>query len=74
MIITQLNEPIPINVVESRAWRGPHGAALAYAWIDYGIDHDMHWRVCFDDGGAFWDVPNPFVRGVENITAGRVER
>lgn len=77
----RLDPPIPVTIEPhfrknarqlGAAGNSPQGPALAYAWVDLGIDHDLIWRVCFDGSGQWWDIPNPFVRGVKNITMGRV--
>ena len=54
-----------------RGW--PQGAALCYAWVDYCFYSETHWRVCFNNGGAWYDAPGRFVRGVENLSQGRTK-
>jgi len=61
----QLDPPLRFYVPE----RGRCGTA--HLVTDYGIDHDRVWTLIMDDGEV-WDVPNSRVRGVVNVTAGRL--
>lgn len=63
-MLTQLNPPIPLDVVE-------RGSGHALAVIDYGLEHHLLWVVAMDDDRSIWCVPNPEVRVRENWTAGR---
>ena len=60
----QLDPPIPVYIPER------HMAGMAYLVTDYGIDHDRIWTVFMLDG-EIWDIPNPRVRAVWNVTLGR---
>jgi hypothetical protein len=63
----QLNPPIPLQT--------PKGEGLATLVIDYGPDYDLLWTVIItkgDHAGEVWTYPNPQVRGVKNITFGRL--
>lgn len=64
MSLTQLNPPIPLNT--------PKGEGLAVAVIDYSIDYDLLWVVIVNATGEIWTYKNSEVRGVKNITAGRL--
>ena len=46
---------------------------LAFAVIDYGIEHNLIWVTALDAGGEIWCAPNPKVRLAENWTAGRLK-
>ena len=63
----QLNPPLPLQT--------PKGEGLATLVIDYGPDFDLLWTVIITNGdhaGEIWSYPNPQVRGIKNITFGRV--
>lgn len=60
----QLDPPIPLYVPEKGV------AGLAYLVTDYGPDHDRLWTV-FLANGEVWDLPNPRVRAINNISLGR---
>jgi hypothetical protein len=63
----QLNPPIPLQT--------PKGEGLATLVIDYGPDYDLLWTVIItkgDHAGEVWTYPNPQVRGIKNITFGRL--
>ncbi len=47
------------------------GDGLAFAVIDYGIEHDLLWVVALDDSGEIWCVPNSEVRVAANWSIGR---
>lgn len=66
MILLQLNPPIPVDT--------PKGQGFAFGWLDYGQEHDCLWKVCVTTTGEWWDVPQPQVRGVENVSMGRSVR
>jgi len=59
----QLNPPIPVVT--------PKGKALAYGWIDNGIEHDLQWICCQDSTGEWWTWRNQLVRAQINITLDR---
>jgi len=59
----QLDPPIPVV--------SPKGNALAYGWIDNGIEHDLQWICCQDSTGEWWTWKNPEIRAQKNITHGR---
>jgi hypothetical protein len=63
-MFTQLTTPIPVHVIDK-------GAGLAFAVIDYGIEHNLIWVTALDASGEIWCAPNPKVRIAENWTAGR---
>lgn len=46
----------------------PHGKGLAFAVIDYGIEHHLIWVIALDDSGEIWAVANPDVRVRPNET------
>jgi hypothetical protein len=48
------------------------GAGLAFAVIDYGLEHSLLWVVAIDDSGEVWCVPNEGVRMQKNWSAGRM--
>ena len=73
MIITRLDPPLPVYVRADKSHGWPQGSALCYAWVDYCPDSETHWRVCFSNGGAWYDVPGRYVRGVENLSQGRTK-
>ena len=64
-MFTQLNPPLPVHVID-------RGAGLAFAVIDYGMEHNLIWVTAIDATGEIWCAPNPKVRLSENWTAGRV--
>lgn len=59
----QLNPPIPVVT--------PKGKALAIAWIDYGIEHDLMWVCLNDSNGECWTWKTPEIRAQINITQQR---
>lgn len=63
-MFTQLHTPIPVHVIDK-------GAGLAFAVIDYGIEHNLIWVTALDDSGEIWCAPNPKVRVADNWTVGR---
>lgn len=63
-MFTQLAIPIPVTVEE----RGP---GLAFAVIDYGIEHHLLWVTAIDETGEIWCAPNPKVRVQGNWSWGR---
>jgi hypothetical protein len=63
-MIVQLNPTIPLVT--------PKGEGYAVAVIDYGEDHDLKWVVIQTETGEIWTWNNGDVRGVKNITSGRV--
>ena len=63
MMITRIEPSIPVTT--------PKGKAMAIAWLDYGMEHDLMW-VCFqDDTGECWTWENADIRARVNITIGR---
>lgn len=48
------------------------GAGLAFAVIDYGVEHNLIWVTAMDATGEIWCAPNPKVRLSENWTVGRI--
>ena len=65
-MFTQLHSPLPVHVLE----RGP---GLAFAVIDYGVEHNLVWVTALDANGEIWCVPNPKVRLAQNWTMGRAK-
>ena len=63
-MFTQLTTPIPVFVTDK-------GSGLAFAAIDYGIEHNLIWVTALDEGGEIWCAPNPKVRVAHNWTVGR---
>jgi hypothetical protein len=63
-MFTQLNPPLPITVLDK-------GNGLAFAVIDYGLEHNLIWVTALDNSGEIWCAPNPRVRMQANWTAGR---
>ena len=63
-MFTQLNSPLPVTVLEK-------GNGLAFAVIDYGLEHNLIWVTALDSSGEIWCAPNPKVRMQANWTAGR---
>jgi hypothetical protein len=62
-MITRIEPSIPVTT--------PKGKAMAIAWLDYGMEHDLMW-VCFqDDTGECWTWENADIRARINITIGR---
>jgi len=59
----QLDPPIPVVT--------PKGKALAYGWIDNGVEHDLQWICAQDSTGEWWTWRNQQVRAQINITHGR---
>jgi hypothetical protein len=48
------------------------GDGFALGWFDYGIDYDTLWLVCITATAEMWQLPQSQVRGVKNISMGRV--
>lgn len=61
--------PIPVRVLAGNGW--PVGKATAYGFFRSHMDHHTTWHCCFDDGGMWWEIENPFVRADPNPTWGR---
>lgn len=64
MSFTQLNPPLPVQIAGK-------GKGLAFAVIDYGIEHNLLWVTAIDETGEIWCAPNPIVRVQANWSAGR---
>ena len=64
-MFTQLNPPMPVTVLDK-------GNGLAFAVIDYGLEHNLIWVTALDNSGEIWCAPNPKVRMQANWTAGRL--
>lgn len=64
MAFTQLDPPIPIDVIDK-------GKGLAIGMIDYGPEHNLIWVTAIDATGEIWCAPNPKVRMQQNWTMGR---
>ncbi len=47
---------------------------MCVAWLDYTEDHNTLWKVCITETGEFWDLPQSQVRGVQNISMGRMKK
>lgn len=65
-MFTQLNPPLPVTVLEK-------GSGLAFAVIDYGLEHNLIWVTALENSGEIWCAPNPKVRMQANWTAGRLK-
>ena len=65
-MLTQLNPPLPVLVTDK-------GKGLAFAVIDYGVEHNLIWVTALDGSGEIWCAPNPQVRMQDNWTMGRVK-
>lgn len=63
-MFTQLTTPIPVHVIDK-------GPGLAFAVIDYGVEHNLIWVTALDENGEIWCAPNPKIRVAENWTMGR---
>lgn len=63
-MFTQLHTPLPVHVLDK-------GSGIAFAVIDYGIEHDLIWVTALDEGGEVWCVPNPKLRLEANWTIDR---
>jgi hypothetical protein len=64
-VILQLDPPIPIFAPNHG------GAGFCFAWIDYSQEHDTIWKCLITATQDWWDIPQPQVKGIENITMGR---
>jgi hypothetical protein len=64
MSITRVDPPIEVNT--------PKGLGFCYAWIDYTQDHNTLWKVCITESREWWDFPQSQIRGIKNISLGRV--
>lgn len=67
--MTRIDPPLPVLAEEQRGEE--FVKATAYAWIDYGLDHDLIWLIAYDESREFWCLANKFIRCQDNITAGR---
>lgn len=65
-MFTQLNPPLPVIVLEK-------GPGLAFAVIDYGVEHNLIWVTTLDATGEIWCAPNPKVRLQANWSMGRTK-
>lgn len=63
-MLTQLHTPIPVHVIDK-------GSGIAFAVIDYGIEHHLIWVPALDESGEIWCAPNPEIGVVDNWTLGR---
>lgn len=61
----QLNPSIPVIVTTKDNAEG-----LAFALIDYSIEHHVIWGIALNNGEVWW-VPNKDIRFQSNWTAGR---
>ena len=66
MSLTQLDPPIPVQVLDK-------GAGFAIAVIDYGQEHNLIWVTAINETGEIWCAPNPRVRMQANWTMGRAK-
>jgi hypothetical protein len=69
-MVLQLSPSLPVIVVENPS-AIPAGSGLAIFLSDDGLESHTVWAVAYDDGGAIFWVPNPFIRLQANPTAGR---
>ena len=65
-MFTQLDPPLPVIVLEK-------GSGLAFAVIDYGVEHNLIWVTALDTTGEIWCAPNPKVRLQANWSMGRTK-
>ena len=65
-MFTQLDPPLPVHVLEK-------GQGLAFAVIDYGVEHNLIWVTALDQSGEIWCAPNPKVRMQANWSMGRAK-
>lgn len=65
-MFTQLHSPLPVHVIGK-------GSGMAFAVIDYGIEHNLVWVTALDANGEIWCAPNPKVRMADNWTLGRTK-
>jgi hypothetical protein len=49
----------------------PKGRGFAFWRTDYGQEHDTLYSIIISKTGEVWDIPQPQVRGVKNISMGR---
>nr|WP_232725762.1 hypothetical protein [Qipengyuania seohaensis] len=63
-MLTQLHTTIPVHVIDK-------GSGIAFAVIDYGIEHNLIWVIALDEKGEIWCAPNPKIRVAKNWTLGR---
>jgi hypothetical protein len=66
----EFQTPIPVRVIDGPG-KWPVGKAAAYGFWKKHLDYHVTWHVAFDQGGAFWEIENPFVRADPNRTWGR---
>ena len=62
-MITRIEPSIPVST--------PKGKAVAIAWLDYGMEHDLMWLCIQDDTGECWTWENAEIRARVNLTLGR---
>jgi len=62
-MITRIEQSIPVNT--------PKGKAVAIAWLDYGMEHDLMWLCIQDETGECWTWENAEIRARINLTLGR---
>lgn len=64
-MILQLEPMLPVDT--------PKGPGFAFALIDYGQEFDTLYKVMITATREVWDVPQPQIRAVRNISMGRAE-
>jgi hypothetical protein len=62
-MITRIEPSIPVST--------PKGKAVAIAWLDHGMEHDLMWLCIQDDTGECWTWENAEIRARVNLTLGR---
>jgi hypothetical protein len=62
-MITRIEPSIPVST--------PKGKAVAIAWLDYGMEHDLMWLCIQDETGECWTWENAEIRARVNFTLGR---
>lgn len=50
----------------------PKGKGFAFVLIDYGQEFDTLFKTIISATGEVWDIPQSQIRGVVNISMGRI--
>lgn len=66
-MIFRLDPPLPVKLVLDGIRKRWAGEALAHAWIDYGVEHDLKW-ICACENGEWYIADNTEVRSHSNLT------
>ena len=65
--IFRLDPPIPVRLVMEGTAERWAGDALAHAWIDYGVEHDLKW-LCVCANNEWFIASNEDVRSFNNLS------